>query len=130
MSSLSKFLTASASIGILFGIVLVAAPQYLIVLYELPGGTGSEIFARLLGAFLLGLNIPTWMERASPASEGAAFAVLAGAIADTLGFAVALGVVLGHIGAPSLWSVVLIFGIFSLGFLYFIFAGGVRVRTR
>lgn len=125
--TLRPFLTANAVAGLAFGVVLVSAPSILLQLYGIPGGQGAELMARLFGAELLGLNVPSWFARNDIEGRGAAFAVFGHAIAETLGFAVSLGVALAGIGNAMVWSVVAIFAFFSAGNLYFIFVKGVKV---
>lgn len=128
MSRLRLLLTINSIVGILFGAVLVAAPGILFQLYGLPGGLGADLFARLLGAELLGLNLATWIVRSRPEGEGAAFAVLGHCVSESLGFAVALGAALAHVGNGMVWSVVALFALFAAANLYFFVAGGVRLR--
>jgi len=124
---LRTFLSVNALVGLAFGVVLVAAPSVMLQLYGIPGGAGAVLFARLLGAELLGLNVPTWMVRTRPDGEGAAFAVVGHAFSETLGFAVSFGAAIAHVGNAMVWSVALIYALFSAGSLYFIFAGRVKM---
>jgi hypothetical protein len=128
MLPLRPFLAVNALVGIAFGVVLVAMPAPLLHLYGIPGGAGAELFARLLGAELLGLNVPTWMVRVRPDGEGAAFAVVGHAFSQTLGFAVSLGAAIARVGNAMLWSVVFLYAAFSAANLYFIFSRRVQVR--
>lgn len=127
MLNLRTFLSVNALVGIAFGVVLVAAPSFLLGMYGIPGGVGAELFARLLGAELLGLNVPTWMVRSRPEGEGAAFAIIGHAFSETLGFAVSFGAAIARVGNAMVWSVVLIYALFSAGSLYFIFAKRVQM---
>ena len=127
MLQLRTFLAVNALVGLAFGVVLVAAPSLLIQLYGIPGGVGAELFARLVGAELLGLNVPTWLARRNPEGEGAALVVLGHAFSETFGFAVSLGAAIAHVGNAMVWSVVAIYAAFSAGSLYFIVAKRVRI---
>jgi hypothetical protein len=126
MDRIGRFLAANAIVGMLFGAVLVAAPSLLFRIYAIPGGIGAELFARLVGAELLGLNVPTWLARASP-GEGRAFAVLGHAISEPLGFAVTLGAAVAHVGNVMVWGVVLIYGGFAAGNIYLLATKQVRL---
>ena len=126
MLKLRTFLGLNAGAGIAFGVVLVAAPSILLDLYGIPGGQGSELFARMFGAELLGLNLPCWFARENPAGGGAALAVMAHAIAETLLFAVTLGAAIAGVGNRMVWSVVALFAFFAGGNLWFLFVAGKR----
>ena len=126
MDRIGRFLAVNAIVGMAFGAVLVAAPSLLFRMYGIPGGLGAELFARLVGAELLGLNVPTWLSRAS-AGEGRAFAVVGHAFSESLGFAVTLGAAVAHVGNALVWSVVLIYGAFAAGNIYFLATKRVRV---
>ena len=128
MSKLRLLLTVNAGVGILFGVVLVAAPSVLLQVYGLPGGQSAELFARLFGAELLGLNFGTWIVRMRPEGEGAAFAVLGHCVSESLGFAVAIGAALAHVGNSMVWSAVALFAFFAAANLYYFLVAGVRLR--
>jgi hypothetical protein len=126
MLKLRTFIGLNAGAGIAFGVVLVAWPSILLKLYGIPGGASAELFARMFGAELLGLNVPCWFARENPTGGGASFAVLAHAIAETLLFAVTLAAAIAGIGNAMVWSVVGIFAFFAAGNLWFIFSAGRR----
>jgi len=128
MPKLRLLLTVNSLVGILFGAVLVAAPGLLMRMYDLPGGLGADLFARLLGAELLGLNIGTWFVRERPEGEGAAFAVLGHCVSETFGFAVSIGAALAHVGNDMVWSVVALFALFAAANWYCFVAGNIRLR--
>jgi hypothetical protein len=128
MLKLRTLLTVNSLVGIAFGVALLAAPGLLLRLYGLPGDTTALLFARLVGAELLGINVPTWMARTSPGGPAAAFAVIGHALSETLGFGITLAAALAGFGNQMVWSVVAIYGLFAVGNLYFIFAAGMRVR--
>jgi len=128
MPKLRLLLTVNSLVGILFGAVLVAAPGLLMRMYDLPGGLGADLFARLLGAELLGLNIGTWFVRERPEGEGAAFAVLGHCVSETFGFAVSIGAALAHVGNDMVWSVVALFALFAAANWYYFVAGNIRLR--
>lgn len=128
MPKLRLLLTVNSLVGILFGAVLVAAPGLLMQMYDLPGGLGADLFARLLGAELLGLNIGTWFVRERPEGEGAAFAVLGHCVSETFGFAVSIGAALAHVGNGMVWSVVALFALFAAANWYYFVAGNIRLR--
>ncbi|HUO51979.1 MAG TPA: hypothetical protein VMT93_05645 [Gemmatimonadaceae bacterium] len=127
MSPLRRFVAINAFTGIAFGLVLVVAPRFLLSLYGIAGGTTTELFARMFGAELIGLNVPAWVARVKPEGEAVWFAVIGHAFAETLLLAISLSAALAGIGNAMIWSVVAIFALFSGGNLYFIFSKRVAV---
>jgi hypothetical protein len=127
MARLKLLLTVNSLVGIIFGAVLLATPGLLMQMYGLPGGLSADLFARLFGAELLGLNLATWFVRDRPEGEGAQFAVLGHCVSETFGFAVSIGAALAHVGNGMVWSVVALFAIFAAANWYY-YMGGVRLR--
>ena len=128
MSRLKLLLTVNSLVGIVFGAVLLAAPGLLMQLYGLPGGLSADLFARLFGAELLGLNLATWFVRGRPEGEGAQFAVLGHCVSETFGFAVSIGAALAHVGTrwSGRWSP--LFAFFAAANWYYYMMRGVRLR--
>ena len=127
-SHLKLLLTVNSLVGIVFGAVLLAAPALLMRMYGLPEALSADLFARLFGAELLGLNLATWFVRNRPDGEGASFAVLGHCISETFGFAVAVGAALANVGNGMMWSVVALFALFAAANWYYYMVGGVRLR--
>jgi hypothetical protein len=119
--SLRVLALANLIVGLVFGVALLAAPAFLLGTYSLPTTEVTLLVARLMGAEFLGLNVVTLLLLPQLGSLPVRRAlVVARGLSEGAGAVVALIGKLGSIGNVMLWSVPALYGIFALGYLYFL----------
>jgi hypothetical protein len=119
---LKAFLAIVGIVAILFGIAFVVAPAQLLAQYGITADRYTIFMSRFFGAALINLGLLVWLARnvIDPLARQAI--VLAGLVADVIGFIIALeGQMHGVVNALG-WSTVVIYALFALGFAYFQFA--------
>jgi hypothetical protein len=119
---LSTFLSIVGVVAILFGIGFVLAPAQVLAQYGITADQYVAFISRLFGVALINVGLIVWFARNIIDPLGRGSIVLAGLIADILGFLVALQGQINGLANALGWSTVLIYGLFAIGFAYFQFA--------
>jgi|HubBroStandDraft_3_1064219.scaffolds.fasta_scaffold78733_2 hypothetical protein len=119
---LSTFLSIVGVVAILFGIGFVAAPAEVLAQYGITADRSTAFMSRFFGGALINVGLIVWFARniVDPLSRRSI--LLAGLIADVVGFFVALQGQMKGVANALGWSTVLIYGLFAIGFAYFQFA--------
>jgi len=119
---LSTFLSIVGVVAILFGIGFVAAPAEVLAQYGITADRSTAFMSRFFGGALINVGLIVWFARniVDPLSRRSI--LLAGLIADVVGFFVALQGQMKGVANALGWSTVLIYGLLAIGFAYFQFA--------
>lgn len=122
--SLKTLLSVNAIVGLVFGLALLFAPGILLATYGLGTDGTTLLIARLLGAEFLGYNVVSLLVRNQVTEPrlGRSF-VIARFLSEGLGFVVALLARLAGMGNSTVWTVVGLYALFTLGYLYFLVRG-------
>jgi hypothetical protein len=119
--SLRTLALVNLIVGLAFGVALLAAPGLLLRSYGLLCDDVTALVGRLLGAEFVGLNVLTLLLLGQLGSAPVRRAlVIARALAEGGGAIVTLIGKLQGMGNALLWSVPAIYGLFALGYLYFL----------
>ena len=118
---LSLWFTLGAIVFAVFGIGLLAAPNWMSTTYELNLNEAGIFMAGLLGTAFIFAAVVSWGARNSPATEPAVRGVVLGSfLGDTLGFIYNLiGTLNGTMNSLG-WINVGLYGVFMLVFAYFL----------
>ncbi len=119
---LSTLLAIVGVVASLFGIAFVLAPAQLLAQYGITADRYTIFMSRFFGSALLNVGLLVWFARnvVDPLARRAI--VVAGLVADFIGFIVALEAQMQGVANALGWSTVLIYALFALGFAYFQFA--------
>jgi hypothetical protein len=117
----SSFLTINAIVVFVFGLGFVLMPETLMSLYGVTLSTAGVAIGRLLGAAFVGFGYLRWTARNSKWSDLLGAIVMSAIIEDSIGFIVVLKAQMAGVMNASGWSVVVLYGLFALGFGYFYF---------
>jgi len=118
---LSLWLTLGALVFAVFGIALLAAPNWMSTTYGLNLNESGIFLATLLGAAFVFAAVVSWAARNSPNTEPAVRGiVLASFLGDTIGFICSLmAMLMGRMNSMG-WINVGLYGLFALVFAYFL----------
>jgi len=122
-AGLRILLTVNSLVGLATGAGLLIAPVVVVRLFGLVLGNNGVLGARLLGGEFLGLNVATWLARASdPQVPGtAARALVYGHLgSEASGALVAGWAATSGAGGPLLWLVVATYAGFALAFAWMV----------
>jgi hypothetical protein len=119
---LSTFLSIVSVVAVLFGISFEAAPVEVLAQYGITADQYTAFMSRFFGVALINVGLIAWLARNIVDPLGRRSIVLAGLIADILGFLVALQGQIHGVANALGWSTVLIYGLFAIGFASFQFA--------
>jgi hypothetical protein len=116
---LNTLMLLKSIICLLFGLVFVLAPGFLLALYGVKNAESGILFmAQLYGATFLLVGLLLWLARNAPDSEALRAIVFAVFVGDAIGFIVALlGQFAGVMNALG-WFVVAVYLLLSFGFGY------------
>jgi len=118
---LNSFLTVRSVVALAYALTLLLVPGLMLSLYGMTPGPGINMMSQFLGVELIfaGLLCLNARKFTDPAVLRAILTSLL--IAEAIGVVVALyGTLSGAMNALG-WSIVLIYGLFSLGYVYFLF---------
>ena len=118
---LSTFLAIVGVVAILFGIGFVAAPAQVLTQYGITADVYTAFMSRFFGTALINVGLIVWFARNVLDPMGRRAILLAGLIADVIGFLVALQGQIKGVANTLGWSTVVIYGLFAIGFAYFQF---------
>jgi len=126
---LTSFLTVVAVVAVLFGIAFIAAPEVTLAQYGITADRYVAFVSRLFGLTLLTVGLIIWLARtvADPLARRAI--LIAGAIGDVIGFVVALQGQISGITNALGWLTVVIYGLFAVGFAYFLVGSREKRRS-
>ncbi|MDX1663649.1 MAG: hypothetical protein R3272_07640 [Candidatus Promineifilaceae bacterium] len=118
---INDFLTLRSIVALAYGVGLLLAPAALLSLYGIAPDPGLHLMSRFLGVELLFVGLLCFSARrfTKPATVRALITSLL--IAEAVGVLVALSGTLSGVFNSLGWTIVLIYGLFSLGYLYFLF---------
>ena len=125
---LSSFLTIVAVVGLLFGIAFVAAPAETLAQYGITADRYVAFMSRFFGLTLLTVGLIFWFARTVTDPVARRAILIAGLIGDVIGFVVALQGQLSGLTNALGWLTVLIYGLFAVGFAYFLLGSQDRPR--
>ncbi len=108
-------LVAKAVVCLLFGIVLLFAPNQLLSLLGASLNAGGMFTARVYGASLVGMLLLTWFAKDALASDARGAILLDLLAYDGIGAIITLGVVLAGVLNLLGWVIVLVYGFFTVG---------------
>jgi hypothetical protein len=120
----STLFIIGAIVTLVFGLGFTLIPAQVLSLYGITLDVGGLFIARYLGASFLGIAALAWLVRSSPASATRKAIVQALFVLSVVGFVVALFDVFTGVGNSLVWSTVVIYLLFALGFGYFAFVAG------
>ncbi|MEZ4861535.1 MAG: hypothetical protein R3C14_09520 [Caldilineaceae bacterium] len=119
---LATFLQIKMVVSLGFGLLLLVAPAMLsLVLFGATPDPLGLMFARFVGAQLMGIALLCWLTSQTPTGRAVPEITLALFVADTVGFVVALGVQLEPLAYPMGWVSVATWFLMALGLGYFRF---------
>jgi hypothetical protein len=126
---MTLFLKITAAVALIYGLVGVIFPSFLLANYGLLPEAAVVLMARFFGATLIAWGIGVWL--VADSGERAACRGILGAaiVGDAVGFVVALAGTIGGTMNTMGWSAVLIYGVLFLGSLYFLLNAGRSVRS-
>ncbi len=113
---LKFMLTTKGAINLAFGAGLLIAPALLLSLYGMRLDATATLLARLFGAACLGLGAVQFFARNAPRGSLQSLLVGVCAVADLIGFAVALIAQLTGVMDLMGWGVVAIYAFAGFGF--------------
>ncbi len=112
-------MTIKAVVCLVFGILLLFVPGWLLTLLGGTYGPGAAFTGRLYGASLIGNLVLTWMARDAEPSVARRAIVWDLFLYDGIGLIVTLAILLsGGLGTLS-WAIVAVFLFLTIGFGYF-----------
>jgi drug/metabolite transporter (DMT)-like permease len=118
---LSLWFTLGAIVFGVFGIALLAAPNWMSTTYEINLNEGGILLASLLGAAFVFAAVVSWAARNSPETEPAVRGVVvASFLGDTMGFIYSLIATLNGTMNSLGWINVGLYGLFAVVFAYFL----------
>jgi hypothetical protein len=118
---ISTLFTIGAIVTFVFGVSFILLPAQVLSLYGITLDVGGLFIARYLGASFLGIAALAWLARNAPASATRKAIELALFVTSLFGLVVALFDVFAGVGNGLVWSTVVIYLLFGLGFGYYAF---------
>ena len=112
--------TASAVVSIVYGLLVVLAPQQAVSLYSVELTPPGLYVAQLFGSSLLGFGLLNWFARGFQDASVQKAVLTANLVSSALGTIFSLIAQLGGVpGANALgWSTVVLYLLFALAFAY------------
>ena len=118
---LSSFLIVRSIVALAYALALLLVPAFLLSLYGIISTPGLNLMSRFLGVELIAVGLLCLNARKFT-DPGILRAILTSLlIAEAVGVVVAIYGTLSGVFNPLGWSIVLIYGLFSLGYVYFLF---------
>jgi hypothetical protein len=122
--SLKTLVTVNAVVGLAFGAALLLVPGFVLATYGLATENTTLLFARLLSVGFLGFNTASFLLRNQVDDRRIGRSlVIARCLSEGGGFVVSLLGKLAGLGNNLVWTIVAIYGLFALGYLYFLARG-------
>ncbi len=118
---LRHFLSVVGVVAVLFGLAFVLAPAQALEPYGVSLGAAGLGITRLMGAAFIGIGIIAWFARNAGESPARRAILIGFLIGETVGFVVSLINQFQGLANNLGWSTVAIYGVFALGFAYFLF---------
>ena len=118
---LSSFLIVRSIVALAYALALLLVPAFLLFLYGVISTPGLNLMSRFLGVELIAVGLLCLNARKFT-DPGVLRAILTSLlIAEAVGVVIAIYGTLSGVFNPLGWSIVLIYGLFSLGYVYFLF---------
>jgi hypothetical protein len=117
---LSTLLIIVAAAALVFGLGFLLLPEQSLALFGITLDASGTLFARLVGAALIGYAAVYWLARNAGDSEARRAIVVGGFVWHTLGFVVFLLAQLAGLANALGWLNVGLLLLFALGFGYFL----------
>ena len=117
----STLMFVGAVVTLVFGLGFILMPAQVLSLYGVTLDPSGQFVGRYLGSSFLGIAVLAWLARNAPASETRRAIVSALFVTTVLGFVVALYDKFAGPGNALVWSTVVIYLLFAVGFGYFAF---------
>lgn len=111
----SILFSASSVLAVVFGTVLVLAPEQLMSMFGITLGAGGQLVARLFGASLIGFAVIAWSSRDAPDSQARQATIIGMLTGVVGGFVITLFTKLGGSSNDMGWSIVILYLLMSLG---------------
>jgi hypothetical protein len=116
---LATFLAINAIVAGLHSVGFIFLPSVLLAIYGVPATPGSVLMAELFGVQLLFVAVVAWCARGINDARALWAIVLGGVVTSAAGtIIVGKGLADGVFG-PMGWLALAIYGLFTLGYLYF-----------
>lgn len=114
------FLMIVAVIAVVYAVGLILAPGFMDSTYGTGPTAGEMLTDQMLGSALLGWGLVAWLARDFTGASARPI-IIAGLIAEAVGFVVALIATLNHVMNETGWMLVVLYLVFALGFAYYWF---------
>jgi hypothetical protein len=118
---LSTLMTIKAAVCLVFGIMLLFVPSFLMSILGVKLDAGGELMARLYAASLFGNLILTRQARKDTGSLTLRASILGLFVYDAIGLIVALIAVVAGVMNVLGWAIVAVYLLLTIGFGYFQF---------
>jgi hypothetical protein len=118
----SSFLTLSAAVVGILGIVIALLPVQIASLFAVPLDPNGALMARYVGVAWLGYALLDWQAR-SAATETQRIALAANLVPTGTGIVVTLFGIATGVGGVAMWFWVALFAFFAAGDAYFLRMG-------
>lgn len=118
---LNSFFVVRCVVALAYALALLLVPAFLLSLYGITSTSGLNLMSRFLGVELIAVGLLCLNAR-KLTDPGILRTILTSLlIAETIGVVVALYGTLSGVFNPLGWSIVLIYGLFSFWYVYFLF---------
>ncbi len=115
----STLMIIKAVVCLAFGVVILAAPEFLYSIFGISLSPGGAVAGRQYGASLIAGLMITWFARNVPVSDARWAIALGYCVYDGIGFVITLAAVLSGVMNPLSWLIVALYLFLALGFGYF-----------
>jgi hypothetical protein len=115
-------LLVNAVVAALFGVALVLVPGTVATTYGVTMGAATLYMEQIYGAALIGIAVLCWFAKDAPPSETRAAIFTALFAFNVVALVVSIMGQLNHVMNAVGWSALVIYGFFTLGWAYFLFA--------
>ena len=125
--NLRNLFTLNLVIAIFFGISCALFPVWVLQLYGLVPTEAAIWTTRLVGGSILGYATLMWFGRTAATQEGCRAIAIALLVQDLVGLLASIEIQLSGAVNAFGWSSILLYGLLSIGYAYFIFANPSRI---
>jgi hypothetical protein len=125
--NLRRLFSINLAFALFFGLTCALVPRQACAAYGLTVGAAGVWTTRLLGGSLLGFATLMWFGWRSAAVEPRRAIALALLVQDTVGLLASLAIQLGGQITLVGWSNILLYGLLTSGYAYFLFVAPSRI---
>jgi hypothetical protein len=116
---LGRLFLINAIVAVGHGLGFILLPSTLLALYQVPMAPGALLMGQLFGVQLLFVAVVCWYARDLRDGQALGAIVLGGVVTSAAGTAVTGKALADGIFGPMGWLALVIYGLFTLAFLYF-----------